>query len=203
MAQTAVPEEMLYSVKPRPAFKPGGIVLASTGIDGGFVRTYDIRPGWAMGMITSSGLYVPCKRTRVNGTSGSVTQITVDNPYAFIVGDVITVGTDANKTITAIDYTAKTIDWSGAITVADNDVVYAQDGSAVCRGFLADGVRLRNSENTAAATGIGKLLTGGSLNQGYLKGDIDSIIAAKPAMVVAGTNFLDKIQIWSSGIQVL
>jgi hypothetical protein len=52
-----------------------GITLGSAGYDGSNT-SYEsyIRAGWLMGKITSSGLWVPCKRTKTNG-AGSATPV--------------------------------------------------------------------------------------------------------------------------------
>lgn len=195
--RSVTPREILYSPE-GAAYKPGGIVVDGTkSKDGANTNyTFELRAGWAMGRITASGKYCPCKRTQVNGTSGSVTQITVDNAAPFVVGDTITVGGDTGKVITAIDYTANTIDWSGAITVADNDVVFCEDGSGICCGFLADFVRLRNADNDAAEDKSAKLLIEGKVNKAMLLGDIDAIIAT------LSSHFLGDIQIWSNDVRV-
>lgn len=194
--ESVTPREILYQMESNDSlFKPGGIVLSSAGVDGGNTNTYDLRAGWAMGQITASKKWVPCKRTQVNGTSGAVTAIVVDNSYPFVAGDTITIGTDTGVAVSAVNYGTHTLTIAST-TVADNDVVFAEDGSGVCRGFLYDFARLRNQENTAAADRIGKLLIAGKVDKAMLLGDIDAIIAT------LSTHFLGGIQIWSSGVRV-
>ncbi len=195
--RSVTPREILYSME-NVDYKPGGITIDSDkSVDGANTNlTFELRAGWLMGQITASGKWCPCKRTRVNGTTGSQTTITVDNASPFQVGDVITVGADTTNTITAVDYTANTITWVGAITVADNDVVFCEDGSGVCRGVLADHVRLRNPENDAAVDKTAKLLIEGKVKQSMLLGDDDAVIAS------LSSHFLSDIQIWNGDIRV-
>jgi hypothetical protein len=185
--RTITPREIAFGSDNLEIF-PGGVVINGTiGIDGANTNfTNEIRAGWALGRITSTGKYVPCKRSQVNGTSGSVTSIVVDNAAAFAVGDTITVGADTGKVITAINYGTNTITWSGAITVADNEEVFAEDGSGTCRGFLYEFVKLRNADNTAAQDKTGDVVVGGSLNQAWLLGDIAAILAHAASVAALG-----------------
>lgn len=156
---------------------PGGIILDGTnGIDGGNTGyTNEIRPGWALGRITATGKYVPCKRTTTT-TTGTVTSVVLVNSYPFKVGDAVDIGADTNITISAIDYTTHTITIAST-TVASGEAVVARDGSQTCVGFLQDWKKLRNYDNTAAEDKLGNLIVGGALNQSYLLGDITAILA--------------------------
>lgn len=156
--------------------KPGGIILGSTAIDGGNTGyTYEIRAGWALGRISATGKYVPCKRTTTT-SSGAVISLVVVNSYPFKVGDAVDIGADTNITISAIDYTTHTITIAST-TVASGEAVVARDGSQTCVGFLQDWKKLRNYDNTAAEDKLGNLIVGGALNQSYLLGDITAILA--------------------------
>ena len=195
--ETFTPREFLYSLE-KQKIKPGGVQLDGTnGIDGGNTgTTYDIRSGWLLGRITSSGKYVPLKRTRVNMTGATATDIVVDNSYPFAAGDVISIGSDTGLTISAVDYTTHTITIAST-TVADNEAVVAEDGSQTCRGILWDTQRLRNYLNTAAADKIGTLLTGGVINTAGLLGDWDAVLASG-----LSNHFLGDFEFWTNGVQV-
>lgn len=169
----------LWNTKPGTyGFHVGGIVLDGTnGVDGVNSPTYDIRPGWLLGRITATGLYVPLKRTRVNGTTGQQTQVVLDNSYAFRVGDVISIGSDTNITIADIDYATHTITIA-ATTVADNEEVVAQDGSATFAGILADFRRLRNLDNDAPENKSANMYNFGQIDTSKLYGDWAALLAS-------------------------
>lgn len=179
--------EIAYGASPLE-IKPGGITLNGTiGIDGGNTGyTNEIRSGWALGRITATGLYVPCKRTQVNATGATGTAFVVDNAAAFIVGDAIDVGADTNLTITAINYGTNTITVGSSFTWADNEAVVARDGSQTCRGFLYEFRKLRNDSNDAAANKEGNMVVGGELNQAQLLGDIAAILADATSVAALG-----------------
>lgn len=194
--ETFTPREFLYSLE-KYKIKPGGVQLDGTnGKDGGNTNTYDIRGGWLLGRITTTGKYVPLKRTRVNMTGATATDIVVDNAAPFVVGDVITIGGDTGLTISAIDYTTNTITIAST-TVADNDAVFAEDGSGTCRGILGEFARLRNYLNTAAADKTVTLITGGVINTAGLLGDWDSLLAS-----TLSNHYLGDFEFWTSGVQV-
>ena len=88
-----------------------GVIDKDNAYDGGQPTGYEysFSPGTPMAKITASGLWVPCKRTQVNGTSGAATAVVVDDARFFKVGDVITIGADAAITIAAIDYDTNTL----------------------------------------------------------------------------------------------
>jgi len=186
------PKEIAWGGVPLE-FLPGGIILDGTnGIDGGNTGyTFEMRPGWALGRITATGLYVPCKRTTTTST-GAVTALVVVNSYAFKVGDVISIGADTTKTVSAVDYTTHTLTISST-TVASGEAVVAEDGSQTCVGFLADFQRLRNYDNSAAENKTANLVVGGALNQSYLLGDITAILAdaTSKAFIAARTRIFN------------
>lgn len=202
---TVTPREFFYSAHPSPVeYKPGGIVIDKTlSLDGYYYaagNSYDLRAGWWMGRNSTTGKYTPCKRTRVNMTGATATAIVVDNSYAFKVGDVITIGGDTGLTISAIDYTTHTLTITST-TVADNDVVFCEDGSGIPRGILGNFVRLRNSQNTAAEDKFAKLVIQGSVNQAYLLGDTDAIVAF--LLATPASNFIHGIHVFSNDVAVL
>lgn len=156
---------------------PGGAVLDGTnGIDGSHTGyPYDLRAGWPIAKITSSGLWVPCKRTRADGAGSAATSLVVDNAAAFKAGDSILIGSAAAVAIASIDYSTDTITLAAARTWSDDDDVRTNNGAETCRGYLGDYVRLRNDDNTAAANKPGTLIVGGVLKQSLLYGDTDAI----------------------------
>lgn len=157
-------------------FKPGGIILGSSAIDGGNTGyTYEIRAGWALGRITSTGKYVPCKRTTTT-TTGTVTSVVLVNSYPFKVGDAIDIGADTNITISAIDYTTHTITIAST-TVASGEAVVARDGSQTCRGFLGGTRDVYDFASASAVDAQAMLVEGGKLLLSQLLGDITAIMA--------------------------
>lgn len=191
--RTITPREIAYGPNPLEIHVGGIVVDGTNGIDGGNTGyTYEIRAGWAMGRITSTGLCVPCKRTKANGSSesssqdGALTDLVVDNAAAFVVGDTITVGSNTGLTVTAVTYSTNTIQVDDSINVTDDDVVFAEDGSGTCIGFLADSVKLKNDDNTAVANKTANLVIGGQLNQSYLLGDVTSILAHTASLTALG-----------------
>lgn len=204
--QSISPNEILFSTRIPVSTK--SVTIDSGGIDGGNTNTYDIRAGWPLGMITSTGQYVPCKRSRVSSvfsttsSASGIASVTLYNADAFKIGDVITIGADTGITILDVDYTTNELTLDTDLVWDTDEVVVAQDGSQICRGFLFEFARLRNRDNTAAADHIAAMLTVGCLKQESLYGDIDSIVAAIPAMVVANTHFLTGVEIWKAGVQV-
>lgn len=194
--RTFQPREIRFAMAPNEGlYLPGGGLFDSAkAIDGGNTGyTEEIRAGWICGQITATKKWRPCPRTRVNGTAGAVTEVVVDDASAFIVGDVITIGSDTGITITAIDYSTNTITIAST-TVADNEVVFAEDGSAIARAILDDHLDLLDADG-AAVDMVGKLLIDGKVDYAMLLGDVDSIIA------VWSTMMMDGIQIYSSGVR--
>lgn len=168
------------------------VVDGALGIDGGNGNySYELRAGWLMGRITASGRWVPCKRTTVTPAGGATgTDVPVVNAAAFKVGDVISVGADSNKTITAISYATNTITVSGSFTFANSEAVVAQDGSQTARGILLDFVKLKNDDNTAAVHRSAGLLIQGAVRVSRLLGDVAAIRADTNAKL-GGFRFSD------------
>jgi hypothetical protein len=143
--QTYSPINVLSSAK---GFVEGqGVIDASKAYDGANTNYEDeLRPGTPMARITSSKLWVPCKRTSVATGGGATAQaIPVVNARAFRVGDVISVGADSGKTIASINYASNTITVSdSAFTFADGEAVIVADGSQTCLGILNEFVKLKD-----------------------------------------------------------
>lgn len=196
--RAVTPREFLHTIE-GAVYVPAGVPISGAGAyDGsntGFEK--ELRAGWWMGRITSgaeAGKFRPCTRTQVNGTSGAATAVVVDNAAAFKVGDVITIGADVDITITAINYSTNTLTIAST-TVADNDVVFCQDGSGVPVGILGEFVNLRNPENNANRDMTGKLLVEGKVVQQQLLGDTAAILALTAAQLAAVSG---AIKVWSN-----
>lgn len=189
-AQTSVPREVLYSSE---GAITGPIVLDGTiGIDGRSpTQTFDVRAGWLLGRVTATGRFVPCKRTTVNNANGTGTSFVVANSSAFRAGDVITVGTSTNLTISSVNYTANSITVATSFTWTNGAAVFAQDGSAICRGVLLDFVRLRTPENLAPASKGASMLVQGLVRTDMILGDL-SAIRADTLSRLAGIRFSDE-----------
>ncbi len=170
---TFAPREVMFTQTGMIELPAGGTLDGTNGNDGGNTITYDVRAGWALGKITATGLYVPCKRTRATAAGSSSTSLAVTNAGAFKANDSIKVGANAAQAIVSIS--GNTITLTSAISWGKGDDVIAQDGSQTCRCYLGDTVRLRNEDNTAAANKPAVLIVGGILNTSYMLGDTDAI----------------------------
>jgi hypothetical protein len=115
------------------------------------------------------------------------------------VGDVITVGADTTKTISAIDYTTNTITVSdAAFTVADNDVVFCETANeGLPEMILMDTVSLRDSDNVTAVDGLGVLASAADVTVESLLGDVASMLAD----ATAKSNIIHKFKLWNSTTQ--
>lgn len=176
--QTYTPKNILVSSK--GLIEGRGVINASLAYDGGNTGYEDeIRAGTPMAQITATKLWVPCKRTRVNMTGATATAITVDDARAFRTGDVITIGGDTGLTISAINYTTNVITIAST-TVADNDEVFAEDGSGVCLGFLNEFVKLKdvNFDGAWRNKPFAHLVLAGEVDYAQIVGDLASIRAA-------------------------
>lgn len=192
--RTVTPREIKFAMEANQGlYLPGGGLFDfAKSIDGGNTGyTHELRAGWIVGQITASKKWRPCPRSQVNMTGATATEIVLDNAAAFIVGDIVTIGADTDLEITAIDYSTNTITITST-AVADNEVVFAQDGSAVARGILDDFLDLED-EDGVAQDQVGKILIDGKVKQEMLLGDDPAIIAVWTSMLMQG------IQIYSSG----
>jgi len=180
-----------------------GVVDATYAIDGKNGNyTGELRQGTLMAQITTSKLWVPCKRTRVNGAVSSSESIVVDDARAFKVGDTITIGATSGLTITAVDYDNDeiTVD-SDAVDAADNAVVIASGalaGAETCRGVLDEHVDLYDVNTRANVDrAAGRIVTSNAkINTAALLGDLDSCRAS------GVTNYLSHLQFYTNGVQV-
>lgn len=176
--QTYTPRNVLVSAY--GLIEGQGVIDAAKAYDGGNTGYEDeIRAGTPMAVITATKLWVPCKRTQVNMTGATATDIVVDDARAFKVGDVITIGGDTGLTISAINYSTNTITIAST-TVADNDAVFAEDGSGVCRGILNEFVKLKDTQfdGTWRNKPFAHLILAGHVDYSQIIGDIAAIRAA-------------------------
>ena len=113
-------------------FPGGGVVEAGKrGLRAGDCLAY--------GKATSNGIYfVVAKYTEVR-TAATNDDIAVDDAHPFELGDVVVVGTDTGKTITAINYETNVITVSGGnfAHVVDDHVFVASTGTTRGRISLA------------------------------------------------------------------
>lgn len=195
---TASPRDVLYSHD--GTITVGIVIDGDKSVDGTSpTQTYDLRAGWLMGRITATGRWTPCKRTRTKSASsggesshaGDYTIVPVDDASSFRVGDVISVGNDANLTITNVNYLTNKITVNDPIAFSGDEIVAANDGSANCRGVLLDFVRLRNDDNSAARHRSGTLLVQGMVNSNLLLGDLATIRLDASAKLT-GIRFTDE-----------
>lgn len=100
--RTVTPRSILYSVGSE-RMKPGGVVMSSTGNDGGNTGyTDEIREGWMLGAVTSTKERVPLKLSLTNGAGNASTSLVVDNSAAFKAGDTIQIGGNQTMLIGAV-----------------------------------------------------------------------------------------------------
>jgi hypothetical protein len=193
--RTVTPKDIVASYTPPPRYARG-VIDATYSIDGkntGYTR--ELRAGIPMARITASKLWVPCKRTLVNG-AGTLTALVVDNSSFFQVGDTITVGADTTVSVTAIDYTTDTLTIAST-TVLDGEPVYcdvaAQAGVETCRGFLNQFVDLIDHDDSVARDRqVGKIVIGGHVDASMLLGDIVPIRTPQSA-ALDGTHYINGI----------
>lgn len=190
VSRTVTPREIMLSREGMiqvPVIVDG--TLSMDGSHGAMVR--EIRAGWPLGRVTSTGRFVPCKRTKTNGAGGTGTDVTVVNAAAFRAGDAIDVGGDANKTIASVNYSTNTITLSSSITWAASEDVVSRDGSQNARGILLDTVSLLGDDGvTLAHRGAGMLIQG-AVKSGTLLGDLAAVRADAGARL-AGIRFSDE-----------
>lgn len=180
-----------------------GTITAAVVVDGELAvdgssptESYDLRAGWLMGRVTATRRWTPCKRTRVanstesSSAAGSFTHFSVENAAPFRVGDVITVGANTGLTITAVNYADQRLTVDDNINVTDDEAVFAEDGSATCRGILLNFVRLRSKEGSVIHRPA-TLLVQGLVQTGQILGDLAAVRADTNSQL-AGILFTDQ-----------
>lgn len=92
---STTPRNIIASYTPQPGYIVGGVVLDATYCYDGSQSSGDeqkLRAGIPVSKITSSKLWCPTKRTRVNGVEGSLTALVVDDARFFQVADTLKIG---------------------------------------------------------------------------------------------------------------
>jgi hypothetical protein len=177
-----------------------GITLDGTNsYDGGQSTGYEkyIRGGFLMGRITSSGLWRPCPRTKTNGAGSATATLVVDNSIPFQAGDVIVIGATSG-TISSIVYSTHTITLSATKTWGDNEPVYVDDGSQLCRGILLDSevncwdINKVNKINPGA-----ELMIRGRAQSSYILGDLAAVLEDRQNLI-AGRILIDNYDVIGS-----
>lgn len=191
--RTITPRQILHSLN-GVSYSARGVIDSTLAYDGkntGY--EYELRAGTIMGKITATNLWVPCRRTTVLTGTGSVTTAVLTDSRHFKAGDKITIGTDA-VTIATIDYTTDTITWSGAVTIAVAEAVFATAaqhlaGAEIARCVLGEFIDLYDEQDRVVRNkSFGKGLTHGAVQSPMILGDKAAILAA--------THYLSGLQ-WS------
>ena len=170
---------------------PGGVTIDSSVAYDGSNTSFEthIRAGWILAKNTSSGKYVPCKRTIANGAGSSATALIVDNAAAFKAGDALQIGSTTG-TISSIDYTTNTITLTATKSWSDNDVVYCSTngtGTATC--VLGEDVDLYQTDTRAVADcTAGVVYVGGMLKSDRIYGDLSAIRAVSGNLITKNFN---------------
>lgn len=186
-SQTLPGRQVGRSVTPRRILRQAGrdhVIQIGGTLDG--TNSYDgkntsyekyIRAGWILAYNSTTKLWAPCKRTQVNGTSGAVTEVVVDDASAFKIGDVVTIGADTTITVTDIDYATDTFTIAST-TVADNEVVFAENGFATPAGILLDDeVALWDEEKINNVNKTAQILKHGFVDESQVLGDLAACLA--------------------------
>jgi len=170
---------------------PGGVVIDATNSYDGSNTSFEtlIRAGWILAKNTSTGKYVPCKRTQANGAGSSATALIVDNAAAFKAGDALQIGATTG-TISAVNYSTNTITLTATKTWSDNDVVYCSSngtGTATC--VLGEDVDLYQTDTrTNADTTAGVVYLAGVLKSDRVYGDLAAIRAVSANLITKNFN---------------
>ncbi|CAK9089696.1 Uncharacterized protein SCF082_LOCUS52490 [Durusdinium trenchii] len=92
--RTVTERQIFYGDPANAKMLPGGGLIDSTYAYDGSNTSYEteLRKGWLMAKITSSGKWVPCKRSDANGTGAASTSFVATNAAAFKEGDTVTIG---------------------------------------------------------------------------------------------------------------
>lgn len=150
----------------------------------------EIRAGWLLGRIAATGRWVPCKRTTVVSADGESATFSVENAAPFQAGDTVTVGPATGKVIASVDYAADTITLTASIEFDQDDAVFAEDGSATCRGVLGETVRLVAADGVTPVPKGASLILQGLVRSSQILGDSAACRAdTASASLLAGVRF--------------
>jgi hypothetical protein len=186
---STTPRDCLYS--PHGAIFARGVIDSTYAYDGSNTTKEDeIRAGTPLARITSSKLWVACKRTTiaVGSSSASVPSaaISVVDARAFKAGDTITVNATTGCTISSVNYSTNVITLSAALDVdlAVGNPVFASGslaGAEICRGILNETIRLLDDKPYGTLwydRSFSMLVVHGFVNPDLILGDIAAIRAA-------------------------
>lgn len=183
---TSTERNALFSVNGVMTF--GGTIDSANAYDGGNTGyETEIRAGTILAMVTSTKLWLPCKRTTVLSGGGSVTTCVLTDARAFKNGDVIDINGDA-ITITGITYSTNTITWSGSTTIANGEAVTcvtSLPGSEIPRGILNEFIKLMDEDGVNRNKEFSQGVYGGAIRGSLVLGDLTACRAA--------TNYLANI----------
>lgn len=164
-----------------------GVIDATYAYDGANTDKEDeLRAGTILAQITSSKLWVPCKRTTVaaggsgSGSGVSGTNMPVTDARAFKAGDTITVGAFTGNTISSIDYTNNVIILSSAIDYDGADDVYASGdlaGAETARLILNEHVKLKDDDAVMRDKFFGAGIVQGLVDNAKILGDLAAVRA--------------------------
>ena len=174
VGRTVTPREVLQHAARGLAVQYPVTIDGSEAYDGSNT-SYEryIRGGWLLGKITSTGLFVPLRRTKTNGAGSAATELIVDNAAAFKAGDSIVIGANEAVTVSSIVYSTHTITIGSAKTWGDNEPVYVNDGSGTARAILLDDeVNCWNIEKTAQVDPSAQGLVAGFVRKSMILGDL-------------------------------
>ena len=170
---------------------PGGVTIDATNAYDGSNTGFEtlIRAGSILARNTSTGKYVPCKRSLANGAGSSATALIVDNAAFFKAGDALQIGSTTG-TISSIDYTTNTITLTATKSWSDNDVVYCSTngtGTATC--VLGEDVDMYQTDTrTNADTTAGIAYVAGMLKSDRIYGDLSAIRAVSGNLITKNFN---------------
>ena len=173
---TVSPRDVLLSYQ---AVRFGhGVIDAANACDGANTNHEDeLRAGMILGQITSSKLWVPCKRTVASGAGSSTTTLVVRDARAFKSGDSIKVGSASAQAIVAVNYGSNTITLTTGISWSDGDAVIAQDGSQTARAILNEFVKLKDEDGVNRNKSFGQAVIAGLVDPNVLLGDAVAVRA--------------------------
>ena len=170
---------------------PGGVTIDSSVAYDGANTSFEtlIRSGWVLAKNTSSGKYVPCKRSQANGAGSSSAALTVDNAAAFKAGDALQIGSTTG-TISSVNYSTNVITLTATKSWSDNDVVYCStNGTGTPTCVLGEDVDLYQTDTRAVADcTAGVVYLAGTLKSDRVYGDLAAMRAVSGNLITKNFN---------------
>lgn len=156
-----------------------GVLDAARATDGTNTGHEDeLRPGTPLAQITTTRLWVPCKRTTASATVADSTALAVVDARAFKPGDSIKVGSNPAQPIVAVDYASHTLTLTSQISWAADDAVVTEDGSQTPRAILNEFVKLRDDDGVLRNKLFGQAVIAGLVDPHQLLGDAAAVRTA-------------------------